>query len=499
MRKNLHLLLSVTIIVFLSSQTASAQNGTPYWSTLGNSNATSTSKLGTTNAINLRLFTNNAERMRISTSGMVGIGAVSPTERLHVNSLTGTNALRVQVNGNTKLLVHSGGGVAIGGNIAPPTNGLYVNGKVGIGTTTQLASYKMNVSGGGIKVYQYWTTGESNVSYGVYAEGATGVRGIGMTGVSGDGMTGVEGTGYWGVYGNGSVGVVGYSEEGTAGSFESNSGTGLEARTTSGPYAGAFYGAVYLSSGYTASDKNLKQNVQEFEGALEIISKLKPRQYEFKTEAKYAFLHLPKGHQYGLLAQDVEEVLPDLVSTADHKMIKGEVPQSLVKPDAFGKMPARQQLTKARPETMSIKAVNYIELIPIMIKGMQELRYENEELKKNAAETEALKAELAELRQMVHELKGVRSNTNIFTSTYMRQNTPNPVKTSTRISYNLPEGATKGQLLLTDALGRTLKAVQLSSSGTLNLDASALSSGTYNYSLVVDGKTLQTRKMTVVK
>jgi hypothetical protein len=48
-------------------------------------------------------------------------------------------------------------------------------------------------------------------------------------------------------------------------------------------------------------------------------------------------------------------------------------------------------------------------------------------------------------------------------------------------------------------LGRTIKAVQLSRSGTLDMDVSTLSSGTYNYSLVADGKTLQIRKMTVVR
>jgi hypothetical protein len=190
--------------------------------------------------------------------------------------------------------------------------------------------------------------------------------------------------------------------------------------------------------------------------------------------------------------------LPDLVSTADHKIIKEAAHQGLTKPDSYGKMPARKQLTKEKAETMSIKAVNYIELIPIMIKGMQELHNENEELKRKAAETEGLKEEVAELRQMVLELKNGR--TGVLTSAgTLNQNTPNPVKASTRITYQVPEGANKAQLLLTDALGRTLKAIQLSKSGTLNLDASALSSGTYNYSLVVDGKTIETRKMTVVK
>jgi tetratricopeptide (TPR) repeat protein len=50
-----------------------------YWSLAGNSNATSSSKLGTTNAVALRLFTNNAVRVYVASGGNVGIGTTSPS------------------------------------------------------------------------------------------------------------------------------------------------------------------------------------------------------------------------------------------------------------------------------------------------------------------------------------------------------------------------------------------------------------------------------------
>src|SRR6266496_211933 len=67
-----------------------AQNTSPYWSLAGNSNATSSSKLGTTNAIDLKLFTNNTEKMRITTSGVVSIGTIAPnaSAKLDIKSVT---------------------------------------------------------------------------------------------------------------------------------------------------------------------------------------------------------------------------------------------------------------------------------------------------------------------------------------------------------------------------------------------------------------------------
>ncbi len=57
-----------------------------------------------------------------------------PAARLHVSGPPGELALRVQVNGQTKLAVDPNGGVSAGGFVTPPADGLYVAGKVGIGT-----------------------------------------------------------------------------------------------------------------------------------------------------------------------------------------------------------------------------------------------------------------------------------------------------------------------------------------------------------------------------
>ncbi len=59
----------------------------------------------------------------------VGIGTTGPSDKLHIATPPGENALRVQINGGTKLRVLSNGGTSIGSNnTSPPANGLYVKG-----------------------------------------------------------------------------------------------------------------------------------------------------------------------------------------------------------------------------------------------------------------------------------------------------------------------------------------------------------------------------------
>lgn len=67
----------------------------------------------------------------------VGINNTSPTDRLHVSASSGQDALRVQVNGQTKLRTFKNGGTTIGVNntSGTPTDGLYVHGNTGLGVS----------------------------------------------------------------------------------------------------------------------------------------------------------------------------------------------------------------------------------------------------------------------------------------------------------------------------------------------------------------------------
>jgi hypothetical protein len=87
------------------------------------------------------------------------------------------------------------------------------------------------------------------------------------------------------------------------------------------------------------------------------------------------------------------------------------------------------------------------------------------------------------------------------TTILLEQNVPNPFAESTTIHYFIPENIKYAQLIFSDNFGRSIKTmdIEAAGAGTVKVYASNLSQGTYTYSLVVDGKVVETKKMICVK
>jgi len=92
------------------------------------------------------------------------------------------------------------------------------------------------------------------------------------------------------------------------------------------------------------SDKRIKKNIQGIPYGLQTIKELKPVSFEYDN-SKYPELDLAKGTQFGLIAQEVEEVIPELISSG---------------------------YTIDQEHNEQLKNVNYIELIPVLVMAIQE-------------------------------------------------------------------------------------------------------------------------------
>jgi hypothetical protein len=121
--------------------------------------------------------------------------------------------------------------------------------------------------------------------------------------------------------------------------------------------------------GTCSSDRRLKKNVTPFAPALNTLTSLQPVNYFWRAD-EFPDRHFGNSQNYGLIAQDVEQVLPELVST-----------------DSDG-----------------YKAVDYSKLPLLTIQAMKELKAENDALKHRVSELEPLAQRVAELERLLSEL-----------------------------------------------------------------------------------------------
>lgn len=118
--------------------------------------------------------------------------------------------------------------------------------------------------------------------------------------------------------------------------------------------AGNIVFAMYSTGNATApgtwqslSDARLKENITPVTGGLGTINQLNPVKFSMKKDG------LTAPNRYGLMAQELEQVVPEAVTTTDADFDGVE----------------------------NVKAVAYTELVPILIKAIQELKAEVDALK----------------------------------------------------------------------------------------------------------------------
>lgn len=276
-----------------------------------------------------------------------------------------------------------------------------------------------------------------------------------------------NGNGIIGEANNGSLayGVFGKSTSGK-GVVGQGSIYGVWGLSSAPGFAGYFNGNVNVTGNLTwGSDQKLKENIKPVDRILDKIMLLKPSLYNFKKE--YNKMNLPNGEQIGFIAQDLEKVFPQLVK------------------NIIDQQPEKGKQTE-------YKGVNYIGLIPLLAKAIQEQQEEITALKQ---EVKNLSANAA----VTDKTSAVKTIT--ISDAALSQNVPNPFSASTSIQYNIPVHFKTAQLVIADAAGTVVKQVTINTAGkgTINVNAYNLSSGTYTYSLLVDGSTVESKKMILGK
>ncbi len=354
----------------------------------------------------------------------------------------------------------------------------YSNGHVGIarntGSSTALLSVgnRANLSSSySLHTYSYNNVMTSGFNIGVdgwaYQENAySSGRSYGTRGMAGNFTSGYN------------YGVLG-------GLMGNNYGAGVYGTTSNivgtyvpGRYAGYFVGEVYATEKITAkevyipSDERLKTNIVSLANdntvsALDDVLGMNVIKYNLKTIS------------YPEVGDTVSAEKLNVVS--DNNNTKKYIGLSA------------QELQKIYPELVSegqdgYLAVNYIELVPILIRSIQELHQEVESLR-TGIEYSSMNA------------KTTSMTNNIVGNTALYQNVPNPFKEKTVIKFSLPSDVSdNAYICIFNMQGVLMKQIPVNNKmNSVTIDGDELVSGMYIYSLIVNNKEFATKRMIITQ
>ena len=291
-------------------------------------------------------------------------------------------------------------------------------------------------------------------------------RTFGVQGLAGGGTNG------WNF---GVLGALAYPTGNGAGIYGST--TSLTGTYVNGRYAGYFNGQVYVDNSITAtsfitpSDMRLKENVQVVKditnegGTLENLLSMNIIKYNYKKPILSSditdTLSTSMNHEenlnmvthYGLSAQELQKIYPDLVYEGQDGYL----------------------------------GVNYVELVPILIRSIQELK----------AELDKVKCSEGSMK------KGAQTNvitSNITNQACLYQNTPNPFTERTEIRFELPDNVQNAYIYIFNMSGKMLRQIPVNASmRSITINGFELPAGIYLYSLAVNGQEIDTKRMILSK
>lgn len=240
---------------------------------------------------------------------------------------------------------------------------------------------------------------------------------------------------------------------------------------------------------FSPSDAHFKTQINNLKGALNIIQRIQPRTYYYDT-VNYAQFQLESDQQMGIIAHEIESVLPNVVS----------VSKTDANYDAAGAI-----ITPS----VSFKTIEYDELIPLLIAGMKEQQSMIDSLAnqlasiQNCLSNAGICSANAQAPQQTSQMEqeriahSVDVHINNKENIVLNQNVPNPFAEKTVITYFIPESVSKAQIHFYNNEGRLINTVDINErgNGQLNVFADDLSSGIYTYSLVADGTFVVSKRM----
>jgi hypothetical protein len=239
-------------------------------------------------------------------------------------------------------------------------------------------------------------------------------------------------------------------------------------------YTTTGHNKLYAQEFYTQCDSMTKYNICLLKNGLETVKQFKSYSFFLKNDTTQ-----PKRKEYGFLAQDVEKIIPEMVDTS-----------------------------------MGIKLINYNEFIPFIIEAIKEQQMQIDSLQLVIFEQEKNFSEITKefvgLFSQFYEngrfkrVKNIKSDTcinNIDGRAMLFDNAPNPFDKDTKIKFYIPDNSQSSRLILHDLQGVEISVFTIHDTGLsyITINGSELKPGMYLYSLIVDNRIIDTKRMLLTK
>ena len=368
------------------------------------------------------------------------------------------------------------------GNIAIQTNSTAVSPIAINGAGNSSYYIYCNVIGKSGLYLQSTGNNNSGLKWGVRGHAETADCSIG---VMGDAGSAVKAIGVVGSVGNLSYGA------GVYGTTNSDYGSAL----TSGKYAGFFNGNVKVIGNIVASTTMqgtfLGESSSESTSAARGLSLRAPSVVNCLSGLNVTTYQKERPEK----PEITETIYDDLeIDTLQ----RGEAPEpDILDEQYYGKTHYAldaDRLEETFPDLVyeredGSKAINYMEMIPLLVQSINELSAEIEVLKGQTSEGAAKKTRSATSRQASY-----------LTQNKLYQNTPNPFKEQTVIRFSLADDVQDAAICIFDMTGKTIKKLPLSSGmESVSIGGYELGEGMFLYSLVINGQEIDTKRMIISK
>ena len=223
--------------------------------------------------------------------------------------------------------------------------------------------------------------------------------------------------------------------------------------------ADGYVWAAYL---FQTSDEKLKKEINPISKALDKVMKLQGVSYSFINAEDNKTTN---GRHIGFIAQEVEKILPEFVLTNE----KG------------------------------VKGIAYSNMVALLVEAIKE---QNKIIESLNTKVESFGKELNACCTVagIQSPKTSEGIANIKISS-LSQNIPNPFSENTEIGYVMAETSQKGTVYIFDMGGVLLKTYDNLKAGSnkLQVNGGDLKPGMYLYSLVIDGKEIDTKRMILTR